>query len=697
MNKLRLGTAILTFVLIFSGCNKNKEVDCNDVGIDITFRRLQDSIKAYSKIKNSTVLQISVESDDAVQSDGIRSYQYTITNTGDTAWSGVLRFNLQINGKNPRFFLPGFIYGTNRAEVPIHPKNRKQWPRLRSGDTQMPYSDYFFVRSDRLAYPVSMVYINGRVYGISASPYRIYANDTVKQWQPKRKGDFSGFNGFGCKLDTASATISYTLGYENAPWLYVAGDITKEQPFSDSNCFTISPEESRSFVLYLYDFESEDERGINKVIRHQNAMFHEPPTFKVSIQTALKDLATAVYDDAYSDEIKLYVTSLRLINDTVKKDNSASIAWTGGLQVATPLLMASVRLKNNDMRNQAVECVQNVVDNSLNPKSGLPFDAYRNGEWTTEGWWEYYLWKPLEGIAAHSSYLCGQALYYILKAYEYEKEYYNNEHKDWLQFVKQVSNRVETTKNNDGEYPYRWSRETGEAIDYDAMGGVWCLATRAYLAKILNDANMIKECEKSIDHYWKKFVKKMECYGTPHDTWRATEEEGILAFVKAAGILHRLTENDKYLTYLKDGIDYEFTWKYCYNTPVQIPPLSKLNWSSSGASGTSIANPHVHPMGCSISDDILYLAEKTGDDYYQQRAMDVVYWPVQAYNSYHEKFDHGKKGWMSERFCPHEGLVIEKYPDGSPASTWFIYHPWASGSAIEALAGNAWNIITAEK
>lgn len=35
-------------------------------------------------------------------------------------------------------------------------------------------------------------------------------------------------------------------------------------------------------------------------------------------------------------------------------------------------------------------------------------------------------------------------------------------------------------------------------------------------------------------------------------------------------------------------------------------------------------------------------------------------------------------------------LFIEEYPDGSPASTWFVYHPWAAGCALEALSGAAW-------
>ena len=45
---------------------------------------------------------------------------------------------------------------------------------------------------------------------------------------------------------------------------------------------------------------------------------------------------------------------------------------------------------------------------------------------------------------------------------------------------------------------------------------------------------------------------------------------------------------------------------------------------------------------------------------------------------------------MSERFCHSEGLVKERYPDGTLASTWFALMPWACGSILEGLTGEMW-------
>ena len=42
-------------------------------------------------------------------------------------------------------------------------------------------------------------------------------------------------------------------------------------------------------------------------------------------------------------------------------------------------------------------------------------------------------------------------------------------------------------------------------------------------------------------------------------------------------------------------------------------------------------------------------------------------------------------GWMHERFCFSLDLIVDKYLDGTPASTLFALMPWASASVLEGL------------
>ena len=48
---------------------------------------------------------------------------------------------------------------------------------------------------------------------------------------------------------------------------------------------------------------------------------------------------------------------------------------------------------------------------------------------------------------------------------------------------------------------------------------------------------------------------------------------------------------------------------------------------------------------------------------------------------------YGAYGVLSERTCPSDGLLAERYyDDNSPSSTWWSYNAWAAASAMESLA-----------
>lgn len=291
----------------------------------------------------------------------------------------------------------------------------------------------------------------------------------------------------------------------------------------------------------------------------------------------------------------------------------------------------------------------------------------------------------------HSAYLAGQAMYYILKAYYYEKKLNDKEHKEWLEFVKPVLRVFDENKNSAGEFPFVFSEEDGSGLEYDSMSGAWCLAAIAYYMQITGDKSYLEQAQRSEQHYYDKFVRRVECYGAPLDTDKAVDSEGVLAYIRAVRYLYDLTQQEKYLHHMKAGLDYEFTFKFMYNSPVQIPPLSEIGWSSCGGSVTSTANPHIHPMSSTIVDEMLYYYDKTGDEYVLSRMRDTAAWGCQTYNTYEGEYGYGKRGWMSERFCYSEGLVVETYPDGSPASTWFALMPWAGASIIEGFVGDYWD------
>ena len=611
--------------------------------------------------------------------------QIKISNSNISKWCGVIHIELPFNKINPRFFLPAFMYGRNRGEAPQNVPT--EFPRLRDGNPSRPSSAWWMMRSDRLSHPVALVYDSGKIFGLSASPYFTYKDGIKRQWVPENEEAFYQYGGYSCSL--ARGTVGYTLGYENAPLMFVTSSTVKEREPLLDNCFELESGEAIDFSMDLYQYDAKSELDINAAIQDVYYRYHQKPRKVNDVKTAVADLSKAVYQDAWLPEELSYAGQVfedRYV-EGYRYNKILSLSWTNGMSVATPMLMSALRLGDESMRQQAISCITNIIEHSLNPASGLPYDACNDGKWSINGWW--FDMVPTPG---HSSYICGQALFYILKAYEYEKKIKNCIHDDWLLYVSKVLEKLVASINPDGEYPYILSEKNGIGIEYDSFSGAWCMAALAYYSWLTKDRAYLDSLKKSEKHYYEEYICHMECYGAPLDTNKTVDSEGILAYIKAVRFIHAMTGGKIYLEHMKDAICYEFSFKFCYNSPVKIPPLSKLNWSSSGGSVTSVCNPHIHPMSSNIIDELLYYIENSDDAYVKDRLLDTVGWSCQTYNTFDREYDFGKKGWMSERFCYSEGLVTETYSDGSPSSTWFCLMPWAIGSILDGLAGDYWEI-----
>lgn len=607
----------------------------------------------------------------------------TVRNSLREKWCGVIKFELEKEETEAFFYLPGYMYGHNRGEAPN--SGRKEFPRIRRQGGARCESNFWMTRSDRLAAPVAMAFDSGRLYGISAPP--IIKGGT-------NRNELLCFNGFTCRTNHKSeqgktmASVGFTLGYENAPYLFVqTATVCERAPLCEENCFCLEPGAMVTIRVELYDFSADDKRAVYRVIEGVYGNYHQEPRKlpDMNIKTAVTMLAEAVSEAAWLPEEKMYSGFVFQKREGYTYNKIGSLSWTNGLAVATPMLISALRLNNENMRTQAITCIQNIVENCINPMSGLPYDAVNDGVWSVHGWWFDGMRNP-----GHSGYLVGQAVYYVLKAYEYEEKLRYIKHEDWLDFALSVLRVVNSRQNSDGEYPFVMSEETAAGLEYDSIGSSWCLAATALYTRLTDTEEFMQHMLRSEKHYYEHYVANVECYGGPLDTDKAVDSEGVLAYIRAVRYLHEITGEDLYLAHLKDAICYECTFKLCYNTPVQVPPLSTVGWSSCGGSITSTANPHIHPMSSTIIDEMIYCANKTKDAYIRSRLRDTMLWGLQTFNTFDGEYDYGKKGWMSERFCFCQGLLTERYPDNSPASTWFALMPWASASILEGFVGDCW-------
>ena len=610
--------------------------------------------------------------------------------TADSSFEGVVRIALGTDepAASLRFFLPGFMYGTNRGEAPLVVDSKA--PRLRT-DEAFPASPWWMVRSDRLSHPCAMMFTGSRIIGLAASPYYVIRDGVRTSWMPGLSGSFDQYAGFGCSL--ADREVWYTLGYENAPWMFVDSHHILPRKLDQENCFRIRQGESVTVALHCFDLPADDEREIHTILKQVYALWHESPRKRCTVHETVRDIAAAISRDAWIPAAHCYSGFVFDRGGYFENRLLPSVSWTNGLSAAVPMLLSARRLHNGEMRRQALDCIDHIVHTCLNPRNGLPYTAEQDGCWSNRGWW--YDKQPVPG---HAAYLVGQSVYLILKAYRSEKEN-GTGHEDWLSFARGVIGQTEQSRNADGEYPYVFSEQTGAGLEYDSFSGAWCLAAAAFLCRLTGEREYLPGLLHSEKWYHEAYIRHEECYGGPLDIDKNIDSEGILSYIRAVCHLHAVlasgisadpADTEILLDHLRDALYYELTFKFCYNSPVKVPPLSTAGWSSCGGSITSVTNPHIHPMSSSVMDEMAYYLEFRGDSYIRSRLEDTLLWSCQCHNTCDGEFGYGKTGWMSERFCHSEGLLTEKWPDGSPASTWFALMPWACGSILEGLAGKAW-------
>ena len=195
-------------------------------------------------------------------------YMVEIENESGNDFQGIIHIKIVTGSGEPKFFMPGYMYNRNTADMPS--SGRKAFPRIKRNPSGKPESEFFMTRSDRLSVPISMIWDEGKVIGISASPYWTETNgkSTPVSFACGRKDEtdkeFKQYAGFSCNInDNGNVSIGYTLGYENAPWLFVqTARVIDRKPVESENAFVMKAGETLSFPLYVYSYEGDDERAI---------------------------------------------------------------------------------------------------------------------------------------------------------------------------------------------------------------------------------------------------------------------------------------------------------------------------------------------------------------------------------------------------------------------------------------------------
>ncbi len=580
-----------------------------------------------------------------------------------------LRLRIQLpDAANPFHLIPGNIHGDNNAPH-VAPGQFPCLSTIRPDDPAC--APLWELRADRASHPVSMLCDDTAVAAICIDPYS--DSDEAED----------GFirNGVFAALPDA---FGVSLGYGNDPLTFV--EKTKFQPP------TMHTTRSASAGGRIW-MRPGGREGVHEIIRWIYSQRRECPRYERTYTEALAALADAFISISYQPQIGQY-TNLKchVPEDPQLRPWRAivEIGWTGGSMMAYPFALAERLLPGICFPLGSAELF-NRICSGYSIESGLIRDTVLNrylihrpagwNESDINGWWSGFLPKTRD---AHCAYTNAHAAYYLLRTAWLDRHNRQPQHEHWIRTALRVLDTAIALQREDGAFGYLFSSTRREVIDWDGFAGCWFAAALPYAWQITGEARYRRSAERAMEFYH-QFVRALACWGTPMDTYKSIDSEGNLAFIRAARLLHERTGDDRYLEMLRDGAMYEYLWRYGFRARPEFPPLKGSHWNSCGGSLTSVSNPHIHPMSVVATADLEYLARQTRDNYHRQRAEDGMAWLMHTMELYPDVVGYGRYGVLSERTCPSDGLVVERYSDGTPASTWWSYNAWAAASAMEAI------------
>lgn len=583
-----------------------------------------------------------------------------------------LRLEFGWRGEGRCFHLiPACLFGDNNHHI-VRPN---EFPTLHVSDpANQAAAPLWEFRADRAAHPVSMLCTPAGVLGLSIDPY---ADDATAPDGFIRNGVFS-------RLPAAGGV---SLGYGNDPLTYV-----NKMMFRPA---TAHRSQGARATGSLYWLPQAGRAGAHVIVRDLYGRLREKPVHRKSAAEATRALAEAFIGVNWSPEFNNYTNMhCRVPADRVLKPwrPVSEIGWTGGGVFAYPFLRAQAKWPDLTWPKTAGKILDEIVG-TWNERSGFFNDVagpslvgvpgqggeIRSGQ--INGWWSGFMPQTTN---RHCAYTNGHAAYYLLKCARFLRRQ-GGDPQNWEEGALKVCDAVVGLQRQDGAFGYLFHPQTRKVVDWDGFAGCWFAAALPLAGALTGREEYFRAARRALRHY-AHAVRDLNCHGTPMDTYRSVDQEGVLAFVQATRWMHALTGEDEWLRLLQAGADYELLWRYGYRARPEYAPLKQAGWNSCGGSVTSVSNPHIHPMGLVITEPLFYLARQTGDDYYRQRAEDGVAWALHTLELYPEAAGYGPYGVMTERYCPSDGLTVETFEGtGDPASMWWSYNAWAAANVMEGL------------
>lgn len=506
--------------------------------------------------------------------------------------SAAVRISVEMPATEPSILIPGAFYGENR---PVG--NDRVFPRFEIGassavEHEALVSDEWHVRVDRAAAPVAMAWAGRGEGGLALVTSEVGA---------------LGEQALGFAARDGVVRLSVTAPLREFPVRY-HGDGVAHPPEVRRHGFVAG---ERATLRVGVRALGADPHDYDRVLRALHADV-VPPEPWVGLAEAAGIAAEGLVRWHFDPDPGVLLETVGFDrgiggNDGRPVDRHAMhVGWVSGIPWAYALLAHAVRV-GDEAAGHAARAVIDFCCGELSPSGTFWGAWYRERGWTQS-------WTPLQrGLHART---LGEATDFLLRALELA------EVPAWRAAARSNLDAMVARQREDGNLGLVHHAETGEVLSWSGSAPLaWVpalLRAREWDERYLGAAVRAGE-------YYARFVEAEFLHGAPEDVDLApTSEDGYVA-VMAYVALHRATGEARWLELARRAAEWTFTFRYSYDVSFgSRTPLGVYGFRTTGADQASSSNQHLHAYGLICTEELLYLTEATGDDWYRRRALETL-------------------------------------------------------------------------
>lgn len=515
----------------------------------------------------------------------------TVTYRGSAPAEAAVRISVAVPASDPWFLVPGAFYGENRPAA-----NDRAFPRFEPGASTPEQhaamvSDEWHLRADRSATPIVFCWTAAGEGGVALGTAEV--------------GPL-GEQSVGFAFRDGVATLAVTAPAREYPVSYYGSDAPRP---AELRRHRFAPGESVTLGVTL-DPLAADRHDYDRVLRERHAAsaarFPQNPwtDAAAAAEVAAEGLVRWHYDPDPGVLLETVGFDREVSGQDGKRvDRQAMhVGWVSGIPWAYALLRHSRRV-GSALAEHAARRVIDFCTAELSPSGTLWGVWYRSSGWT-QSW-------TTKARGLHGRTL-GEATGFLVRALELHDD------ARWAAAARSSLDVVVARQRPDGNLGSIHHAETGAVLSWEGS------ASLAWVPALVGAASWDDRylpAAVRAGEYYARFVESEYLHGAPEDVDLApTSEDGYVA-VMAYAALYRATGEERWLALARRAAEWTFTFRYSYDIAFSSrTPLGTWGFRTRGADQASSSNQHLHAYGLICTDDLLDLADWTGDDWYRVRA-----------------------------------------------------------------------------